>query len=686
MPSVIYNAENPLPYPFVHNGYDLIVLDLDVPTSGSGILVAFNTGHVLIGKGRTITNGHDILQLGEYLGTVTNEGTLQTTDNTGAAIRFATEGAQAHTVNNMGTITAGGMGIFFAHGGTHIVNNVGTITAGGMVISGHVDSERIVNTGTLQTTSGGSNAILMDLGAGDDFYNGIMGWALGGAIKLGIGNDTAYGGAGSETFLGGEGDDYINGGAGIDTVDYSEASSGVVVNLGIATAQAVGGGQGSDTLVDIENISGSAHHDSLAGNTANNILLGGGGNDTLEGGQGDDRLDGGDGTNTARYSGSSRAIVDLRITGSQNTTGYGSDTLIGISNLEGGSGADHFIGHDGNNRLVGNGGDDTLEGGKGDDVLEGGSGQNMAVFSGTSAQYTITRNADGTVTVADQQADRDGSDTLKDVRLVKFSDKTIALANSKPSDLYLSNTYFSESTQVGKELGYIAGYDPDRDPMTYSIVSNPGGLFGLSSDGTKIVLKKALDYEKATSHKITLKVADPYGGYLTKTFTITVQNVIEKTPLVRIGTSKTDYLTGESGNDRLLGQAGNDQLNGQKGNDTLNGGKGSDVLVGGSGSDVFIFDQKPSPKSNIDYIQDFNPTDDTIHLSKAIFSKLAKGTLASKAFVVGDRFKDADDRILYHKKAGALFYDPDGFGSAQAIQIANISKNLKITHKDFFVI
>jgi len=80
------------------------------------------------------------------------------------------------------------------------------------------------------------------------------------------------------------------------------------------------------------------------------------------------------------------------------------------------------------------------------------------------------------------------------------------------------------------------------------------------------------------------------------------------------------------------------------------------------------------------------PVDDVLHLSKKFFTKLSKGTLSSKAFVVGDRFKDGDDRILYLKKSGALFYDPDGSGSASAIQFASIGKNLKITHKDFFVI
>ena len=54
--------------------------------------------------------------------------------------------------------------------------------------------------------------------------------------------------------------------------------------------------------------------------------------------------------------------------------------------------------------------------------------------------------------------------------------------------------------------------------------------------------------------------------------------------------------------------------------------------------------------------------------------------------MVGDKFKDAEDRILYHKNAGALFYDPDGTGDGKAVQFATIGKKLAISHKDFYVI
>jgi Ca2+-binding RTX toxin-like protein len=664
MPSTIFDASNPLPTNGEVTGFDLAVIDLDVTSDLAAAIKVTHTAqvHVLVRKTRAVTGQNDGLHLLGTSGIVTNEGTIESLAQTsGAAIRFAAAGA-------------------------HTVNNSGTIKAVGLAIEGNAGSDRIINTGTLQTTSAATNAVLLDLKDGNDVYDGILGQATGGMIKLGLGNDTAYGGAGAETFSGGDGNDYISGGDGNDTADYSEATSGMSIDLTRITSAAFGGGQGSDTLIDIENITGGAHNDTIVGSTSNNTLRGGEGDDTLEGGLGSDRLEGGGGTNTARYTGFSAATVNLSRTDAQDTGGYGSDTLIGIANLEGGSGADTFTGNDASNRLVGNGGNDTLRGGKGNDTLDGGSGQDTAVFSGARGDYTVTHNADGSVTIADAQgAQRDGTDTLKDVRLVKFSDQTIALVNGNPSSVFLSTSTVLESTSVGGTVATLFGSDPDGDTMTYHLASNPDGLFGLDSTGEKIVLMKALDYEKAAQHTISVTVRDAYGGEFTKTFTINVRNVVETTPLIRYGTAKAEQLTGESGNDKLFGLGDKDTLFGEIGNDTLAGGTGSDILVGGDGKDVFMFDKKLSVKSNLDYIQDFVAADDVIHLSRKVFSKIPKGTLSKKAFVVGDHFKDKDDRILYFKKQGALFYDPDGSGSAKAIQFANVTKNLKITHKDFFV-
>ncbi len=116
----------------------------------------------------------------------------------------------------------------------------------------------------------------------------------------------AAGGSGNDYFQSGSGANVINGGGGFDTVSYMGRGSGIVVDLGRKTAS------DGDTLIEIENLIGTAHGDTLVGNAASNELFAGDGLDNLYGGAGSDRLIGGRG-------------ADI---------------------LEGGSGADRFVYHE----------------------------------------------------------------------------------------------------------------------------------------------------------------------------------------------------------------------------------------------------------------------------------------------------------------------------------------------------
>ncbi|MBB4040790.1 Ca2+-binding RTX toxin-like protein [Microvirga flocculans] len=151
------------------------------------------------------------------------------------------------------------------------------------------------------------------------------------------------------------------------------------------------------------------------------------------------------------------------------------------------------------------------------------------------------------------------------------------------------------------------------------------------------------------------------------------------------GYGGNDYLSGGNNNDRLLGGRGDDRLVGGSGNDYLVGQFGKDTLTGGSGQDRFAFEVSPI-KANIDRITDFSVKDDSVYLARSIFTKAGpKGTLKSKAFWNGSEAHDADDRIIYNKKTGYLYYDPDGTGDASQHAIAKVSKNLAMTHKDFLI-
>jgi Ca2+-binding RTX toxin-like protein len=60
--------------------------------------------------------------------------------------------------------------------------------------------------------------------------------------------------------------------------------------------------------------------------------------------------------------------------------------------------------------------------------------------------------------------------------------------------------------------------------------------------------------------------------------------------------------------------------------------------------------------------------------------------LKKGAFFAGDKAHDRDDRIIYSKKAGALFYDADGIGTSGQVHFATLSKKPALKYTDFLII
>ncbi len=148
------------------------------------------------------------------------------------------------------------------------------------------------------------------------------------------------------------------------------------------------------------------------------------------------------------------------------------------------------------------------------------------------------------------------------------------------------------------------------------------------------------------------------------------------------GTNNVDQISGERGNDSLFGLAGNDVLNGGLGDDKLQGDAGNDVFTGGAGKDTFIFNFIDTD----DQILDFNPADDTILLAANFFSSLPTNGVQSKHFITGNQAKDSNDYLFYNRTSGEVFYDADGNGSTEPVQIVSLGVNLTLTYKDFAII
>jgi len=147
-----------------------------------------------------------------------------------------------------------------------------------------------------------------------------------------------------------------------------------------------------------------------------------------------------------------------------------------------------------------------------------------------------------------------------------------------------------------------------------------------------------------------------------------------------------DWIQGNRGNDDLWGYAGNDTIWGGSGNDFILGEAGRDLLTGHGGYDDFVFSVAPS-RSNVDTITDFSVRYDTIILSTAIFKGVGSAgrTMKASAFWTGTAAHDSNDRIIYDKGTGSIYYDADGTGSRSAVEFAKVDANLKLTYKDFFM-
>ena len=146
-------------------------------------------------------------------------------------------------------------------------------------------------------------------------------------------------------------------------------------------------------------------------------------------------------------------------------------------------------------------------------------------------------------------------------------------------------------------------------------------------------------------------------------------------------------------NDRgksAINLTGNDfvqEIIGNVGANGIDGKGGNDVLSGGAGNDRFIFSTLLDAIRNVDRITDFNVRDDTIAIDDAIFTGLSTGTLPGAAFALSTSPQDADDRIIYNRATGEIFFDADGSASAYApVLFATVTAGLNLTAADFLVI
>lgn len=211
--------------------------------------------------------------------------------------------------------------------------------------------------------------------------------------------------------------------------------------------------------------------------------------------------------------------------------------------IKGTKGNDQLVGTNGADVIHAVDGDDVITGGQGDDDIDGGTGFDTAVFSGSFSDYVITMKGTGNdkVTVADTVANRDGTDSLKKVEALQFSNVTIRLDQNNAPVAQNDTASGNEDTPI--TTGNVLSNDADFEGNSLSITGNSQGANGsvvYNNDGT-FTYTPNLDFNGKDS--FTYTVSD---GSLSSTATVnlTVNAVNDAPALLAVAYINYDGIAG----------------------------------------------------------------------------------------------------------------------------------------------
>ena len=387
------------------------------------------------------------------------------------------------------------------------------------------------------------------------------------------GEDRIFGSGGNDTIEGNTGNDELHGEAGIDRASFANGSSPIVASLVTGTAT----GDGSDTLDGFEGLIGAAGNDQLTGGPTNDSLAGGGG---------DDRLDGAGGTDMADFDGALEPIVADLQTG--RATGDGTDTLLHIEDLRGGTQADDLFGNSGPNRLVGDH-LDLVDGRQGDDILDIRTTTTELSFGSAKGPVTVDLDA-GTATGA-------GNDRiLGEVYMVlggPYGDTITCQRTGRSCNVDAGagndvlngspdGDYFKGGTGNDRLLG-----KGGTDAVSYNlgapvVVDLPAGT--ATGQGTDTL--GSIERVVGSNGNDRITAADRPGCSVDGSQGNDVIRGASATPCVLIGSYGDDTITGGSANDEIYAWPGRDVVRAGAGDDEMEEIDGNDDFDGGPGVDA----------------------------------------------------------------------------------------------------
>jgi len=300
--------------------------------------------------------------------------------------------------------------------------------------------------------------------------------------------------------------------------------------------------------------------------------------------------------------------------------------------------------------LTGTSGDDAIIGGSGNDILDGKGGIDRAIYTGSIADYNLTKSSDGTTwTITDLRIGSnqtfDGTDALRNIEELIFDDSIVDISKidgnfiqTRSEAWIYVNVTPDESVQPSSaahrvlystslrdyilgDIGYDVIDSSDGDDVIFTKENTNLTWFHESGDfvnagaGNDLITisnfydvvvggpgNDTVSFEGfgVGATRIHLGYNDPFrpaagftmswgGGPEELGRLYELENLIGSEFADSVwGSRFANIISGRAGDDAIRGLEGNDILNGGDGDDVLVGDRGDDTVYGGQGLDLFV--------------------------------------------------------------------------------------------------
>jgi Ca2+-binding RTX toxin-like protein len=251
----------------------------------------------------------------------------------------------------------------------------------------------------------------------------------------------------------------------------------------------------------------------------------------------------------------------------------------------------------------------------------------------------------------------------------------------------------AEQITLTSELGGAAILNANVE--TFVLAAGAANSVTSGANGQTINAGALADAETLTlagTHNVTASlVAGDLASISTGNITV---NATTGTNVITTG-GGNDTINAGGGDDIISGGGGADFLDGGEGADVIDGGAGADWIMLGGGADVLVLNQTATADTIIDY----TVADDTIHLSKAVYTSLAAAvgavdlgaefaTLADVNALDGGSVAastNAND-FIFLRGTGALYYNADGATAGGLVLVGTFQGGALLVGSEFTVI